>query len=119
MTTGLALMFLSGPEDGRVLPLAPGQEVVFGRAQGCTVVLPNDPEVSRKHARLHEDLGEWRLEDLASTNGVYLGEFGASVRIVAETRVSEGAVFRIGRTRFRLASSSDARFHPLAAVIRG
>lgn len=41
----------------------------FGRIQGNTVVLPTD-KVSRHHAMIHEQDGEFWLVDLGSTNGV-------------------------------------------------
>ena len=41
----------------------------FGRVKGNTVVLPTD-KVSRRHAMIHEQDGEFWLVDLGSTNGV-------------------------------------------------
>jgi len=41
----------------------------FGRVAGNTVVLPT-PKVSRRHAMIHEQDGEFWLVDLGSTNGV-------------------------------------------------
>ncbi len=41
----------------------------FGRVQGNTVVL-STPKVSRRHAMIREQEGEFWLVDLGSTNGV-------------------------------------------------
>jgi len=41
----------------------------IGRIQGNTIILPT-PKVSRRHAMIHEQEGEFWLVDLGSTNGV-------------------------------------------------
>jgi len=41
----------------------------FGRTEGNTIVLPT-PKVSRRHAMIHEQDGEFWVVDLGSTNGV-------------------------------------------------
>lgn len=99
------ITFLSGPRDGESASLpARGArlEFVIGRAAGCALVLPDDPDVSRRHARLTWREGGWLLEDLGSRNGTFAGEFAASRRIGAPTRLDPGAVFRVGNTRLRL-----------------
>lgn len=44
----------------------------IGRASQNTLVLPGDPRVSRRHALVHQQAGEFWLVDLGSSNGVYL-----------------------------------------------
>lgn len=56
--------------DGRRL-LVPPRGGVLGRSRDCDVVL-DDAGVSRRHAELRGDGGRWVIEDLGSTNGVYL-----------------------------------------------
>ena len=113
------LPFLSGPRDGESATLpgeGPDLEVVIGRASGCAIVLPDDPDVSRRHARLSWHQGGWRLEDLGSQNGTFVGEFAASRRITAPTPLDPGAVFRIGNTRLRV--EAIARPHEPARMVR-
>jgi hypothetical protein len=57
---------LVGP--GKRLVLAPPR-VVVGRSRECDVVL-DDPNVSRRHAELRAEDGQWVVADLGSTNGV-------------------------------------------------
>lgn len=100
---------MSGPRDGEVVTLVAAGEprsVTFGRLATCGVSLPDDPDVSRQHARVTWRDGAWWLEDAGSSNGTFLGEFAAAVRVTAPTRVSVGEIFRVGRTRFRVESSS-------------
>jgi pSer/pThr/pTyr-binding forkhead associated (FHA) protein len=105
MTPPLVLTFMSGPRDGEVVTLAAQGDaamVTFGRLATCGVSLPDDPDVSRQHARLTWRDGSWWVEDAGSSNGTFLGEFAGASRVTAPTRVSVGEIFRVGRTRFRL-----------------
>lgn len=108
-----------GPLDGaprpvRTLAFAPepgaltqtmritGAAFVIGADPGCDLVLAA-PGVSRRHARLtRRDDGTTVLEDLDSTNGVYLGTeriFSAPLR--------PGAGFRLGETHFVFNAADD------------
>jgi hypothetical protein len=57
----------SGPATGKVFPLEKA-EIFVGRDLGNDIVI-NDPEVSRRHARLFLQNNTYILEDLGSTNG--------------------------------------------------
>jgi len=112
MTPPLVLTFMSGPRDGEMVTLvAQGDPpmVTFGRLATCGVSLPDDPDVSRQHARLTWRDGAWWIEDAGSSNGTFLGEFAAASRVTGPTRVSVGKIFRVGRTRFRLESPERER----------
>jgi pSer/pThr/pTyr-binding forkhead associated (FHA) protein len=105
MIPPLVLTFMSGPRDGDVVTLAAQGDaamVTFGRLATCGVSLPDDPDVSRQHARLTWRDGAWWIEDAGSSNGTFLGEFAAASRVITPTRISVGEIFRVGRTRFRL-----------------
>lgn len=109
MTPSLVLTFMSGPRDGEVVTLVPQGDppaVTFGRLATCGVSLPDDPDVSRQHARLTWREGAWWIEDAGSSNGTFLGEFAAAIRVTVASRISAGEIFRVGRTRFRLESPS-------------
>src|ERR1700675_3172526 len=47
------------------------EPVVIGRAVECQVQ-SQDPRVSRRHARVLADAGAWFIEDLGSSNGVFV-----------------------------------------------
>lgn len=111
MVPALTLTHMSGPNDGQVEKcIAQGSPpaVTFGRLATCTVSLPDDPDVSRLHARLYWLDGGWWLEDLGSTNGTFVGEFKQSQRISRAVRLSPGQILRVGCGRFRL-EATDAQ----------
>jgi hypothetical protein len=54
--------------SGRRLPV-PSAGGVIGRSRDCDIVL-EDTGVSRRHAELRPDGGDWTVVDLGSTNGV-------------------------------------------------
>lgn len=62
----------AGPTPGKVFDLE-GMVITLGRDSSNEVVV-NDPEVSRKHARLTFQGGTWVIEDLGSTNGTFVNE---------------------------------------------
>jgi pSer/pThr/pTyr-binding forkhead associated (FHA) protein len=95
---------MSGSRDGEVLVVDPGRdacEVTIGRMAPCTVLIEDDPELSRAHGRLALRHGEWWLEDLGSANGTFLGEFGRSARVKAPVKLNSGQIFKVGLTRIR------------------
>ncbi len=65
-------------EDGLVLSL--GKRCLVGRARHCALRI-DDSIVSAEHAALYFSGEQWKVRDLASTNGTYLGG----------TRVTAGA----------------------------
>ena len=86
------LVMRSGPTPGAVYPLE-GDQLTIGRDSTNGVAI-NDPEVSRRHARLTFQGGKYVLEDLGSTNGTFVN----NQRISAPTPFGVGDVLRIGRT---------------------
>lgn len=98
---------MSGMNDGESVLIQREEgdlEVTLGRSEDCRVCILNDPQLSRKHARLlwNKVTNSWVLEDLNSTNGTYYGEFKQSRRIGEPTPLAYGDVFRVGHTSFRL-----------------
>lgn len=67
MMSSFRLVLRAGPTPGKVFPLEK-DEMFIGREANNDIVI-NDPEVSRKHARLYVQGGNMILEDLGSTNG--------------------------------------------------
>jgi S1-C subfamily serine protease len=64
-----ALKILSGPRQGQNLSLTDAPQTI-GREGDCAIALGDYTGVSRHHARLLRENGEWIIEDLGSTNGV-------------------------------------------------
>jgi pSer/pThr/pTyr-binding forkhead associated (FHA) protein len=84
---------------GRHYPLM-SEQIDIGREEG-SIVLPNDPYVSPRHARLSRKGGRFFLRDLASVNGVY-------VRLRAPHRLSHADLVLIGLEVLRFEVVSDA-----------
>jgi hypothetical protein len=83
----------AGPLAGTTLPLRPAGTLI-GRSPECALVLDDD-YASGRHARIfQEDDGTWRVEDLRSTNGTFLG----ATRLTEQREVTVGSVLRIGQT---------------------
>jgi hypothetical protein len=81
--------------------LPPGKRILIGRSHGCDIVLA-DASVSRCHADLRRDGGQWILRDLHSTNGV-----AVNGRMVPEARLAPGDQIALGRSRLEW-TPSDA-----------
>lgn len=119
MAQKLTLTFMSGSRDGEVIHFdAVGlpPSVSIGREAPSDLVITDDPDISRRHARIFWDKSIWMLEDLGSSNGTFLGEFQAARRLAAPTAIKEGQIFRTGLTRFRLGSSQGEHFATAAAA---
>jgi hypothetical protein len=67
MVASYRLVMHSGPLAGRAFPMEK-TELFIGRDLSNDIVI-NDPEVSRRHARLFLQGNNFVLEDLGSTNG--------------------------------------------------
>jgi len=84
-----ALLILSGSETGRVIEIDKAL-VTIGRS-GCDVIL-DDPELSRRHARIRIRGAEGDLEDMGSTNGTFVGKERIGEKVVLVNR----SKFRVG-----------------------
>jgi predicted component of type VI protein secretion system len=67
MNSSYQLVIRSGPAVGTIFPVDK-PELVIGREQNADITV-NDPEVSRKHARIFLQGQNCFIEDLGSTNG--------------------------------------------------
>ncbi|HOF87465.1 MAG TPA: FHA domain-containing protein [Armatimonadota bacterium] len=83
------------PTTGREFPLV--GTLTIGRDPGCQIVIPS-PTVSKQHARLYAQAGDWFVEDTGSTNGTLLND----EPLLAPTRVTPGDRLSVGDTRFAL-----------------
>ena len=84
-----ALLVLSGTEMGRAIEIDKAL-VTIGRS-GCDVIL-DDPELSRRHARIRIRGSEGDLEDMGSTNGTFVGDDRIQKSVLIENR----SKFRVG-----------------------
>jgi pSer/pThr/pTyr-binding forkhead associated (FHA) protein len=64
----LVLTFLCS--DGRSLSVADGGEL--GRCGDCCEAFRDTKTISRRHARVSRKGGQWRIEDIGSTNGTWV-----------------------------------------------
>jgi pSer/pThr/pTyr-binding forkhead associated (FHA) protein len=71
-------------------------DVVIGR-EGADLTI-EDPELSRRHARVRPVDGGVEVEDLGSTNGTFVN----GARVTTPRRLTRGDVVRVGQTDFRV-----------------
>jgi hypothetical protein len=76
-----------------------GERTTIGRSPDNDVFL-DDVTVSRKHAVLEQDGGEFRIEDLGSLNGTFVNRR----RIDSATRLESGDEVQIGKYRLSFIS---------------
>jgi pSer/pThr/pTyr-binding forkhead associated (FHA) protein len=62
---------VDGGKSEVIVPLKGGKEVTVGRGDTSTFMVASR-KLSRQHARLFSGEGSWGIEDLNSTNGVYV-----------------------------------------------
>ena len=118
MAQTLTLTFMSGSRDGEVVQLATAgsPSVSIGRDAPCELVISDDPDLSRRHARIFLNGSAWMLEDLNSSNGTFIGEFHAQRRLTGTSAIKEGEIFRVGLTRLRLGGGMNERLAIAAAA---
>ena len=96
------LLVIEGPFEGR--RLAP-DGLVLGRSVAGAGGLPDDPELSRRHARVARDAeGRLTIEDLGSANGTFVN----GVQVHAPEVLNVGDVVRIGLTTLQLVEVEPA-----------
>jgi pSer/pThr/pTyr-binding forkhead associated (FHA) protein len=76
------LVLIEDGADAKAFPLE-RDVVVIGRLDDSDVVLP-DPEISRRHAEVRRENGEFVLQDLGSTNGTLVNDEAVQERTLRE-----------------------------------
>ncbi len=90
----LLLTIVQGPDKGKAFNIPPNEPQLIGRSSEALRI--TDYTVSRRHAELTPDGGQWYIRDLKSHNGTYVN----GVRISARTRLKIGDEIRAGSTVF-------------------
>src|SRR3972149_11847304 len=101
MAKTLTLTFMSGSRDGEVVQLETAgspPSISIGRDAPCELVITDDPDLSRRHARIFWNGSAWMLEDLKSSNGTFIGEFQAVQRLSKPAAIKNGQNFFAGAT---------------------
>src|SRR5437870_2764738 len=94
--------------DGVDRSLALGAEpVTIGRAPECQI-RSADPRVSRMHARFYVDQGTLWIEDLGSSNGIFVGP-----NRVSRAPVPTGEIILVGSLMIRLLPASGTLPPPM------
>lgn len=101
MQANFRLVMRSGPSVGKVYPLEKG-ELFVGRDLSNDIVI-NDPEISRRHARLFNQGSGYVIEDLGSTNGSFVN----GQRLVGPNILRPGDVVTFGERLSLVFESSD------------
>ena len=102
------LTIKAGPGSGKVVELAQ-QEVVIGRAAPASLVIPM-PDISRRHARVIFQGGNYVLEDLGSSNGTFIN----GQRLQQPQVLADGVEIQLGAEVFLVFSQQPSGFHAAA-----
>jgi DNA-binding CsgD family transcriptional regulator len=76
--------------------------VTLGRDEGNDVVMPDDMQVSRVHAKIAQRNGQWILADLGSRNGSFV-----NTRLIHEHPLRDGDQLCFGSQVFSFVSGPD------------
>ncbi len=95
--SGPRLVATAGTYSGQIFPVNGSADI--GRDATSPIPLPNDTNVSRRHATVQASGGQFAITDHGSSNGTYVN----GVKIGAQTPqpLRPGDELNIGNTRFR------------------
>lgn len=115
----LEIMIMSGVHDGLRLTYSADNgdgdldhekgkwTLSIGRRDDSDVCLRNDTFVSRQHAYLYWEEGNWWLQDCQSTNGTFVENGDSDTRVTGVSAVVPGELFRIGHTWMRIQRADE------------
>jgi DNA-binding NtrC family response regulator/pSer/pThr/pTyr-binding forkhead associated (FHA) protein len=107
-------LVLKSAERRRVIEVADGDALSFGRDADCDVVI-DESKVSRRHFRIERSGSALTLADLDSTNGTRLN--GMVLR-GSERRLVGGDVIGVGKSELTVAAASGSGLAGAGAVSR-
>jgi len=88
----LVLTIIQGPDKGRIFELPDDEPQLLGRSSEALPL--TDSTVSRRHAEMTPDGGQWFVRDLGSQNGTWVN----GVRIDGRIKLKPGDQVRTGAT---------------------
>lgn len=104
------LIILAGPyRAGEVILMAGQGPVEIGKQTDIQIPLAGQ-SISRRHCRIVRQGNQWRIEDLQSTNGVYVNN-----QRVESSELHNGDVLQIGEYLMQFAIFPEARTPPEVA----
>ena len=111
--TACYLAFDLKPRHKSIFPIL--ETTTLGRGENNDIIL-SDPAISRNHARIIFENGNWEIEDLGSANGIiFLGSR------VSKAVLRSGHLYRIGNTTLRFieenASEPSAQLFRTAEIL--
>ena len=90
----LVLTVLKGPDKGRCFELPDDEPQLIGRSSEALPL--SDQTISRRHAELTPDDGDWYIRDLDSANGTFIN----GVRVAQRHKLEPGDQIRSGNSLF-------------------
>ena len=99
--TACYLAFDVKPGHKTIIPLR--ETTTIGRDENNNIVLP-DPTISRNHARVIFENGNWAVEDLGSANGIVVRDMR-----LEKAFLSPGDTYSVGRTAFRFIGENASK----------
>ncbi len=102
----LVLQVLQGPDKGRRFELPDHEPQQIGRSSEALPL--SDQTISRRHAELTPDDGQWYIKDLKSSNGTFVN----GVRISNRQRLRPGDQVRVGTTLLLYGDAAPAPAGP-------
>ena len=107
-----ALHYLSGPQEGQQINIDPQKtEILLGRSKEADIQI-DDINVSRKHAKLKQDIDGIWIEDLKSKNGVMVND----QRIHEATLLKDADILVLGDLKLSFSDSNAALLKRLNTI---
>ncbi len=95
--------------DAALETLQQRKRILIGRGDECDYII-HQPNVSRKHASIYIDNGDYYLEDLNSTNGVYINQ----QKLFGRAKINANDTITIGDHTFTISAGLKDETHLLA-----
>ena len=106
----LILTVLQGPDQGKRFELPDHEPQLIGRSSEALPL--TDMTISRRHAELIPDDGQWHINDLQSANGSFVN----GVRVTGVTLLRTGDQIRTGSTLFQYGREKAFLDHPVRVI---
>lgn len=106
------LTYLSGPHEGQIIALDPKKtELILGRSSDVDISIDNK-NISRKHAKLKQDIDGIWIEDLKSKNGILVNGH----KITAPVLLNDSDEIELGDIKLLFSDSNAAMLKRLSIL---